>query len=467
MALPGSIYAAPVPETSEDCLTLNIWAPRHVRHAPVLFWIHGGALLTGASSEPIFDGTKLAASGLIVVSINYRLGALGYLAHPALSAESRDGISGNYGLLDQIAALRWVRANVAAFGGEPRNVTIAGESAGGLSVIYLMASPLAKGLFAKAIAQSAYMVSTPSLRDQPFGEASAEQSGLRLQQSLHAPNLKVMRGLSSAQIISGAQASGFMPYANVDGHVLRRQLVETFDRGEQAPVPLMAGFNSGEIRSLEVLLPPAPTTIRDYEAAIRRLYRDLAEEWLAQYPPAALREGLLAGTRDAMYGWTAERLVRKQTSIGQPSYLYFFDHGYSAADKANLHAFHELDVPYLFGTLDRLPPGWPRMTPTQADEKFANELRAMWVEFARSSAPRPSGPLAWKPFGEGKSYMRFGQVPQPGIGLLPGMFELHEQDVCRRRMGNLSWNWNVGIIAPEMLAHASDQAIMQCRQAVR
>jgi para-nitrobenzyl esterase len=158
---PAGVYTSDVGPMSEDCLTLNVWAPAQVDKAPVLVWIHGGALTTGAGSEPIYDGARLAERGVVVVSINYRLGVLGYLAHPELSKESREGVSGNYGLLDQIAALRWVRANIAAFGGDPSNVTIAGESAGGLSVMYLMAAPQARGLFHKAITQSAYMISTP------------------------------------------------------------------------------------------------------------------------------------------------------------------------------------------------------------------------------------------------------------------------------------------------------------------
>ena len=166
----SSIYAwTPVP-MSEDCLTLNIWAPTGARKAPVFFWIHGGALTTGSSRDALYDGARLAEQGIVVVSINYRLGVLGWLAHPELSEESPLGISGNYGLLDQIEALQWVRRNIGAFGGDPSNVTIAGESAGGLSVMYLMAAPPARGLFAKAIAESAYMISTPELK----------QSSLRL-----------------------------------------------------------------------------------------------------------------------------------------------------------------------------------------------------------------------------------------------------------------------------------------------
>src|SRR5690606_37680695 len=158
----------------EDCLTLNVWAPGEAKNLPVMVWIHGGALLRGGSSEPMYDGTKLAQQGIVVVSINYRLGLLGFFAHPALSAESAQGVSGNYGLLDQIEALRWVRDNIARFGGDPAQVTIAGESAGGLSVVALVASPLAHGLYSKAIVQSAYIQSHRALSDDALGLRSAE-----------------------------------------------------------------------------------------------------------------------------------------------------------------------------------------------------------------------------------------------------------------------------------------------------
>src|SRR5262249_23200580 len=148
----------------------NIWAPTDAKHAPVFVWIHGGSLWGGGGKEMLYDGARLAREGLIVVSINYRVGVLGYLAHPDLSRESPQGVSGNYGLLDQIEALQWVKRNIEAYGGDTANVTVAGESAGGLSVMYLMTSPYARGLFAKAIAQSAYMVSTPEFKENKYGE---------------------------------------------------------------------------------------------------------------------------------------------------------------------------------------------------------------------------------------------------------------------------------------------------------
>ena len=190
---PDSIYFWSLPKTSEDCLFLNVWTPAQARNAPVFVWIHGGALSGGSGSEPLYDGTKLAERGIVVVTINYRLGPLGFLVHPALSAESRRNISGNYGLLDQIAALEWVKKNIGAFGGDVANVTIAGESAGALSVMYLMAAPSAHGLFHKAILQSSYMISAQELRTAGHDAYSGEAIGVWLQGKLGAGDLAGLR----------------------------------------------------------------------------------------------------------------------------------------------------------------------------------------------------------------------------------------------------------------------------------
>src|SRR5581483_159121 len=239
---------------------------------PVFFWIHGGAFWYGSSRESLYDGARLAQHGVVVVTINYRLGVLGWLAHLELSAESPESISGNYGLLDQVQALRWVQQNIGTFGGDPANVTIAGESAGALSVVYLMASPAARGLFAKAIAESAYMISTPELKQSKHGSPSAEQSGIAVATALKAPDLATLRKMDATTLTNAAAAARFMPFGVIDGRVLPSQLVDVLDRGEQARVPVLAGFNSGEIRSLKILAPPAPATVDDYERIIRNNY---------------------------------------------------------------------------------------------------------------------------------------------------------------------------------------------------
>ncbi len=437
---------------SEDCLSLNVWAPPGAHAAPVFVWIHGGALVSGASSQSVYDGARLAREGVVVVSLNYRLGVLGYLAHPALSAESPLGISGNYGLLDQIEALRWIQRNIAAFGGDPGRVTIAGESAGGLSVLYLMVAPAARGLFGEAIAESSYMISTPALKESKFGAPSAEAAGEALMQHLGAKDIEALRAMDARTITNKAVQAHFAPFGAVDGHVLPRQLVDAFDRGEQAPVPVLAGFNAGEIRSLRMLAPPPPPGgAAAYEAAIRARYKDLAGAFLAQYPASALQESILAATRDALYGWTAERLVKSQTKAGVPAYLYYFDHGYPAADNAGLHAFHASELPYVFGTLDRLPAAWPHPPADAQEAALSDAMTRYWSSFVKAGAPQAAGNPDWPAFGHDGAYMAFAQKPRVSDKLLPGMFALHEETMCRRRAsGTAGWNWNVGLFSPDL-----------------
>ncbi len=451
----GSIYAWDIGALSEDCLTLNVWAPAKISKAPVFVWIHGGALSTGSGGEPLYDGSKLAGRGLVVVTINYRMGILGFLAHPALSAESRRNVSGNYGLLDQIAALRWVKDNIAAFGGDAGNVTIAGESAGALSVMYLMVAPEARGLFHKAVAQSAYMISAPELRGVTYGGVAAEPIGPWLGGKLGAGDLAGLRSMDAVALTEGAAAAGYFPFFNIDGRVLPRQVVEALDRGEQARVPILAGFNSGEIRSLKFLASPVPADAATYEKEIRARYADLADVFLRLYPSSNMAESVLATTRDALYGWTSERLVMKQAALGVPSYLYLFDHGYPAAVDMGLHAFHASEIPYMFGNADRTPVRWPKVPSTPVETKLADAMLDYWSSFARSGVPAAAGQPAWPAYGSERAYMAFEDEPLPRKHVMPGMYELNEQVVCRRRAkGGIPWNWNAGLASPPLPAEA-------------
>ena len=455
------IYVRDPKPMSEDCLTLNIWTPIGVRNAPVFFWIHGGSLVTGTGGDSMYSGAQIAARGIVVVTINYRVGVLGWLAHPELSKESPLGISGNYGLLDQIEALKWVKRNIRAFGGNPSNVTIAGESAGALSVMYLMAAPAARGLFSKAIAESAYMMSTPELKQRRFGLPSAEETGVKLAADLHALDIAALRAMDARSLSIDAPATGYTPWGTIDGHVLPRQLVEMFDRGEQAPVPLLVGFNSGEIRSLMILAPHPPASAADYESMIRDRYDDLADEFLRLYPAVNLQESILATTRDAFYGWTAVRLAKKQAALGVPSFLYFFDHGYPAADAAGLHGFHASEVPYVFGTFDSTPPFWPKIPDTEQDKRLSHAMTGYWSSFVRTGHPTAENEPAWPAFGSAGAYMEIRDAPHPSSCLLPGMYALHEEVVCRRRAsGDVPWNWNVGIVSPKLPAQQA-----RCKQA--
>lgn len=446
----ASIYSQDLGATSEDCLSLNIWSPDTTGRAPVIVWIHGGSLVAGSSNEPMYDGAALAEKGAVIVSINYRLGVLGYLSHPGLSAESTTRASGNYGVMDQIAALEWVQRNIASFGGDPGIVTVAGESAGGLSILYLLTAPAARGLFHKAIAQSAYLMSMSDLRETVHGSPSAEAGGVAVATALNAPDPAALRALDPQTLTDRAALAGFFPRGVMDGAVLTDQMLDVFDRGEQAPVPILAGFNSGEIRSLRVLAPPAPASAAEYERIIRERYGNLAQEYLRLYPSDSIDESILAATRDAFYGWTAERLARSQAAIGQPSFLYLFDHGYPAADDAGLHAFHAAELPYLFGTMRKTPPNWPAIPETPAETRISNAMMDYWTSFARTGRPESDHGPAWPAFGAGGGpFMAFRESPRLERDLHQGAFALHEAAVCRKReAGNLGWYWNVGLASP-------------------
>jgi len=452
-----SVYSQDIGATSEDCLSLNVWSPDTSARAPVIVWIHGGALVSGSSKEPLYDGTAWVEKGVVVVSINYRLGVLGYFAHPGLSAESPTHASGNYGVMDQVAALQWVRDNIASFGGDPDNVTVAGESAGGLSILYLLTAPSARGLFDKAIAQSAYLISMPALNESAHGAPSAESGGTAVAAALHAPDVAALRALPAQTLTDGAALAGFAPRGVIDGVVLRDQMLDVFARGEQAPVPVLAGFNSGEIRSLRVLAPAAPASAAEYERIVRERYGDLADEFLRLYPASSMDDSILRATGEAFYGWTAERLVRSQAAVGQPSFLYMFDHGYPTADAAGLHAFHASELPYLFGTMERTPPNWPAIPEGAAETRISDAMIDYWTSFARTGRPQSTHGPAWPAFpATGGSTLVFRDAPEVERALNPGAFALHDAAVCRKRAaGNLGWYWNVGLNSPVLPTSAA------------
>lgn len=461
-AIPASsIYGDDPPSMSEDCLTLNIWAAMDSRQAPVMVWLHGGSLLTGSGSSAFFDGARLASEGVIVVTLNYRLGVFGFLAHPQLTAESPNGASGNYGLLDQIEALNWVQRNIAAFGGDPDNVTIFGESAGALSAMYLLASPLAEGLFHKAITQSPYMVPTPELQRQAFGMASGEEIGLEVARKVGAADIAALRAIDADTLNALPPQGGPIPQATVDGWFLRDQLVTVFDAGNQADVPVIAGFNSDEIRSLPNLAPPVPASAAVYEQTVRAGYGDLAARFLELYPAADLEGSIFAARRDAIYGWSAERLAVKQAERGASSYLYYFDHSYPASDALGLGAFHAAEVPYVFGaagTNAPLPANWPRPPVGPAEQALSSAMIAYWTSFAARGVPMAPGEDAWRPYAENKAFMAFRARAEASDNLLAGHYALAEEIKCRRWTAHQSWIPIIGRAAVTLPAEACGAA---------
>src|SRR3569623_3702560 len=330
-------------------------------------------------------------------------------------------------------------------------VTMFGESAGALSVEYLLASPRARGVFGKAIVESGYLFTTPELRTARYGEKSAEATGAALAAKLGAPNIAALRAMDAQKLVDASTAAGYVPYGTIDGKILKRQLVDTFDRGEQAPVPLIAGFNSGEVRGLRQLLPPLPASATAYENAIRRKHGDLSDAYLKLYPPRDLDQAQLDAARDAIFGWTAERLVRKQAAIGRPAFLYYFSHDYPAARAAGLTAFHAGELPFVFGTLTSTPAGWPPIPAPNEERRLSEAMTDYWTSFARSGRPTAANGPAWRPFRDGHSYMEFAAAPKPSRNFMPGMYALLEQLMCRRRQsGTQSWDWRTGSIAAKL-----------------
>ena len=446
----SSIYYDPPAAQSEDCLSLNVWAPEDARNLPVIVWIHGGSLRIGGAAQPFYDGAVFAHQDVVFVSINYRLGALGWLAHPELSAQSPHGVSGNYGLLDQIAALHWVQDNIAAFGGDPDQVTLMGESAGALSVSYHLTSPLSRGLFSKAIIESTNLRAFPRLRESVYGLPSAESTGESVAEALGAATVSELRALDADALTQGAARAGFVSQGVIDGRVLTDQLLAMLERGEQAAVPLLVGFTRDELRTQARLLPTPPESSAAYEAIIRCGYDDLADDYLAVYPADDPAQSTLDAFRDIIYGWAGEHLASAQAEIGQPSYLYLFDHCYDAARAQGLCAFHASELAFVFGQIGpdaASSPNWP-MPGGPVDQALSDAMIAYWTSFAKSGVPTAPSAPDWAPYAENQAYMHFSQTPQLSHDLLPGMYELQTEWVRRQRAAGRQWFLETGVNAP-------------------
>jgi para-nitrobenzyl esterase len=394
------------PGASEDCLTLNVWAPaKAVRGSlPVMVWIYGGSFASGGTSESRQDGQFLAHRDVIVVSMNYRLGIFGFFVHPELTAESPQHASGNYGLLDQVAALKWVNTNIARFGGDPSNVTIFGESAGSISVSALMASPTARGLFTKAIGESgaAFYSSGPAFEPR---EKLEQRNFAFVKTAFNTSSLANLRKLPADTVLSAATAKTTPPPPrfgpDVDGYFLPDSVPNIYAAGHQAHVPLLAGWNADEARD-QVLLAKTPTTIDTFTIAAHTEFGDRAEDFLAVYPASTDAEAIqsagdLAGER--FIAFSTWRWLEFQVSTGEsPVYRYRFDLG-SPGDKdhqAILGAFHSDEIQYVFGTLDSRPGAEWR----KEDRALSEQIGSYWTNFARSGNPNSTGLPTWPTYNE-------------------------------------------------------------------
>ena len=399
-------------EISEDCLYLNVWtaAAGASEKQPVLVYIHGGGFSEGSGAVPVYDGEGLAKKGVVVVTINYRLGALGFLAHPELTAESAHKASGNYGLMDQVAALQWVRRNVAAFGGDPTRVTIAGQSAGGMSVHSLMASPLAKGLFQRAVVESGGSSIGPA-NNATRNLADAEREGVKFAQGKGANSLAELRAMTWQKLTEApAAGAGPMRFAPiVDGYFLPMTARETVQKGKQNDVPTLTGANLGELGGIGG--PGAPVTAESFREQAQKRYGTLADEFLKLYPAATddeARASATASARDqalvSLYLWSRERSKTAKT----PAYLYLWDHTLPGPDAARFGAFHTSEVPYVLNTLYMSDRPF-----TDADRQIAGMLSSYWANFAATGDPNGRGLAKWAAAGATPEIMEVGDKTAP------------------------------------------------------
>ncbi|MHA4866495.1 carboxylesterase/lipase family protein [Duganella sp. PWIR1] len=379
---------------SEDCLYLNVWTPAQSSKSakeklPVLVYFYGGGFAAGDGSEPRYDGESMAAKGVVTLTINYRLNIFGFLAHPELTKESPHRASGNYGLMDQAAALQWVRKNIAAFGGDPSRVTIAGESAGSFSVSAQMINPQAKGLIAGAIGESGSLLGLMAAA--PLG--TAEQNGASFAQSIGASSLAELRALPAQQLLDATQKPGTWFFAIQDGHVIPRAPVDMYAAGEQAKIPLLAGWNSYEGHYKQILGETEPTA-ENFGAALQKLYGDQAAAAQQAYGGDVKQAATeLASDRFIGYG-TWKWIDSHARTSGKPVYRYY----YTRARPGQEGAGHSVEIEYAMGNLA----GNKVYAWTDADRALSAQMQDYFANFIKTGNPNGAGLPEWPQASSGK-----------------------------------------------------------------
>ena len=425
----GSIYIRPIRPQSEDCLFLNVWtAATRGDPRPVFVWIHGGALTRGSGYSDVRDGTPLASKGVVVVSLNYRLGPLGYLAHPELTAESPHHSSGNYGVLDQIAALQWVQRNIAAFGGDPARVTIGGESAGAWSVNTLVASPLAKGLFIRVIAESGGRFGRGAyLTGDNGGVTSAEQVGLAFAKAAGADSINALRAIPAERLIA---IGSFRTQETVDGWVLPDEIRTMFARRRHNDVPVIVGSNANEMTSLGGAA-LAPKSMDEYRTRIAQQYGEQAGEFDAAYGvkgASDIADAVLGAARDVTFALHMRTWARMTVAAGSKAYLYSFSHVPPHPNSAQLRAFHAGELPYVFNALAFGDPREAGFAYTEVDRRLTDQMSSYWTNFVKTGDPNGNGLPGWTPYNlESEPYMDFGDPVQERTHLLKAQLDFQEK----------------------------------------
>lgn len=401
------------PTVSEDCLYLNVWTPARSRRErlPVIVWIHGGGFTNGSATMPLYAGDRLARRGAVVITMSYRLGPFGFLTHPGLTAESPHGSSGNYGLMDQIAALQWVQRNIAGFGGDPQRVTIAGQSAGGMSVSILMASPQAKGLFQRAIGQSGGFFEPVQLAPN-YLLANAEKDGEAWAKSLGAASPEALRRLPVEALL--VPSGGRVSHPVIDPWVLPATPYDTFAAGRQNDVPVLVGSNADEARSLGDF---SGVTTQNFATELAARWGPLPPPLIAAYPfttDAEARAARAAFERDLRFGWDMWTWARMQARTGKGrAFYYHFTRNPpfpAGGPYAGWGASHFAELWYMFDHLGQAPFAWEA-----SDRALADAMAGYWVNFARSGDPNGPGLPPWPAFGSTQADTMFlGETIAPG-----------------------------------------------------
>ena len=400
-----------LPTRSEDCLYLNVWtgALGSETKQPVMVWIHGGGLTLGWGHQRGYDGTHLAEQGVVLVSINYRLGALGFLAHPLLNDEA--GVSGNYGLKDQIAALEWVQRNIDAFGGDPNNVTIFGESAGGTSVHALIASPRSKGLVHRGIAQSPWVTGSNYAhlhKDQPTVGSATENGRQWIDTHFDGvDSLAKLRALGAEDVFA-AQEAGYAVAVTVDGDFMPRHAADVYKRGEQLDVPVIAGTNTDEGTIFQGMLPF--NTPEDFSAAMQEQFGDHASTILDLYPAKDARSLLAAKNQlitDTWFLQNTRNMLAGMAKVSSNGWQYHFSRRSPQAPM--LGAFHGMEIAYAFGNLDA--------EASAEDQALSDAMTRYWVQFAKTGNPNVEGLPVWPAYDpETDQHLELGDEIKAGAG---------------------------------------------------
>lgn len=413
---PGPVQSGNPPSgKSEDCLYLNIWTPAKTDAGsiPVLVWIYGGGFGAGSTSEPNYSGENLAKRGVVLVSIAYRVGQLGFLAHPDLSAENQYKVSGNYGLMDMIAGLEWIQRNISAFGGDPERVTIFGESAGGIAVSMLCASPLAKGLFHGAISQSGGSFGPPRPTTFP-GEnlkrlSDAEKAGTEYAKTAGVSSIAEMRNIPAEKLPSGRGLG--MSWPIIDGRVIPDDQYNLYEKGKYNDTPILVGYNSDEGASFS-----PPKTPGDYISGVRLRYGKFADDLIKAYPAGTdkVLKSARDLARDAAFGWHTWIWARLHSQTGKSKvFYYYFDQHPEYPEGSPRYGYgspHGQDVAYVFQHLGASDPNI-----TETDMKISEAMADYWTNFAKTGDPNGNGLPVWPAFSDANPIvMHFSQTPHPG-----------------------------------------------------